>query len=315
MALGAETFIPEVIHAGIEKNLDGKFVLVEGCNREYEGDIKKKGDQVKVRTVGNITAHEMTRDYPEEEGSVVRHRPIEDAEELDGAYLILPIDTIFYTNTKVDAIDELTTDVNLADATAKRMAVALAGKSDKLIGIKAEGATYSYKNNGADWALTPNNIIDMILGAKTELFNKNIPEEAELELCIDYNVLAVIVKAGLLTLTNNVSEYKNGNYGKILGVNLKVSNNLFVHEATEAVGTAGQDGYVAATTKYTTCFLRVKNHAMAYAKQVGKVIHYRVDNDELDADFLKSYILCGAKIMFQDEIVRIPVASTSLAVS
>lgn len=305
MATAASVFVPEVIHAGIEKNLDGKFVLVDGCNREYEGDIKQKGDTVKVRTVGDITAYELARSADRTE--------IEDAEELDGAYLILTIDTIFYTNTKIDSIDELATDVNLMDATSKRMAVALAGKADKKIGAIMEGATNSFKNSGSDWALKPSNIVDMILGAKTELYNKNVPEESDLELCIDYNGLAVLQKAGIITLTDNVSEYKNGDYGKILGVNIKVSNNLFHHAATEASGTQGQEGYVAATTAYTTYALRVKNHAVAFANQVTKTIHYRKDDKELDADFLKSYMLCGAKIMFQDEIVRIPVASTSLS--
>lgn len=288
----AVEFIPEVIHAGIEKNLNAKWVFVDGCNRSYEGDIKRKGDTVKIRTVGRITAHSLAR-------SAAR-TSIEAAEELEGDMLTLPIDQILYTNCKVDSIDELATDVSLVNATSDEMATALADGHDQYVAALVDTATNSVTDDlNASWSLTPNNITDMLLKARTALKKKNIPDSAVLEFIGTPEIEACLIKAGILTKTRNDEMYANGNVGKTLGINIKVSNNVF-HNST---------------SNYDACCLRVRDKAMAFAQQVSKVIRYREDGDELDADFLKSYSLFGAKVLFNDYMVKIPVASVTLDVT
>ena len=290
----AVAFIPEVIAAGIEKKLNPKWVWVDGCNRSYEGEIKRKGDTVKIRTVGKISAHTLARSAD--------RTSIAEAEELEGDMLTLPIDQILYTNCKVDSIDELATDVSLMDATTDEMATALADGHDKYVAALADTATNAVLD-GSDspWELNPSNIMDMLLEAKTALKKKNVPDGAALEFIGTPEIEACAIKAGIITKTSNDDMYKNGVVGKTLGITIKTSNNVY-HNSTN-------------DNNYDACCLRVRDKAMAFAQQISKVIKYRKDASELDADFVKSYSLFGAKVLFNDYMVKIPVTSVSLAVT
>lgn len=287
MAEAAKTlFIPEVVAAGIEKRLDAEWKLVALCNRKYEGDIKNQGDTVKIRTVGRITAHELAR-------SEVRTQ-IADAEELTGDMLTLPINQIAYTNTKVDSIDELATDVSLMDATTKEMAIALAQYHDTYVANLVKGLTdekYVLKNGTSNWSVTKSNAVDFVMAGVTALREANVPESSPLALVISPKVYAELVKAGIVDKTDNTAIYTNGFMGKVLGVDLVMSNNL----ATDEAGV-------------TYAFIAVKDKAIAFAQQISKVIHYRDDSKELDADFIKSYSLFGAKILFPDYMRVLPIA-------
>lgn len=283
-------FIPEVIAAGIEKQLPTKWVFVDGCNRNYEGIIKKKGDTVQIRTVGKITAHRITR-------SADRSH-IAPAEELEGDMLTLPIDQITYTNSKVDSIDELATDVSLMDATTSEMADALAGDHDSYVAELVDTAKNAVTDGGNNWFINPKNVVDMLLEAKNALKRKNVPDSAVLEFIGPTEIETVLTKAGILIKTANDELYKNGNIGKVLGVNIKVSNNVYQN----------LNG-----TSYYACCLRVRDKAMAFAEQISKVKTYRIDDEELDADFIKSYSLFGSKVLFNDYMVKIPVAGVSLS--
>lgn len=292
MATAAATFIPEVVAAGIEKALKPAWVLVDGCNRSYEGAIKNQGDTVKIRTVGSVTAHSLARS--------ASRSSIEAAEEIEGSFLTLPIDQILYTNAKVDSIDELTTDVSLMNATTKEMADALADGHDTYVAgliysAYTDDSTIGVLNSGSNWALTSSNILDMVLKAKELLFTNNVKRNAALELIINPAIEALLTKTGVLQMTSNNDIYENGKIGKVLGVDVKVSNNLYTDDSSVVY-----------------CCLRVKDKAMAFAQQVSKVIHYRDDSNELDADFIKSYSLFGAKVLFTDEIAVLPVASVTL---
>lgn len=312
MATAATKFVPEVIAAGIEKNLEPNWVWVDGCNKSYEGSIKRQGDSVKIRTVGKITAHLIAR--------TDKRGALEAAEEIDGEMLILKIDQIAYTNTFVDSIDELATDVSLMDATTKEMASAIANKHDTYVAALVEGTHAGEGDNSGKtmfdmdhlftggiastqeasgqtaWALTKDNIDTMLLKAKAELKKRNIPDSMPLELIVTPDIEALLVKKAIIEKSNNVNDYVNGKVGTTLGVTIKVSNNV----------------YNNSSKKYDACCLRVRDKAMAFAQQISKVIHYRMDDEKLDMDFIKSYSLFGAKVLFPDYAICIPVATVTL---
>jgi hypothetical protein len=47
-------FIPTVWSENLLSQMDKKYIAVSNCNRDFEGDIKARGDRVKVCGVGAI---------------------------------------------------------------------------------------------------------------------------------------------------------------------------------------------------------------------------------------------------------------------
>ena len=56
-----ENFIPTVWNEAIQRELEGTYVFVEDCNRQFEGDVKKQGDSVRILGVGKPTIRTLAR--------------------------------------------------------------------------------------------------------------------------------------------------------------------------------------------------------------------------------------------------------------
>lgn len=54
---GVDNFIPEVWSARLLKAFDTNLVYAANVNRDYEGDIKDKGDTVRINSIGEVTIH------------------------------------------------------------------------------------------------------------------------------------------------------------------------------------------------------------------------------------------------------------------
>ena len=68
-----QNFIPEVWSEAIDRELEKALVFAEGCNRQYDGDVKKMGDTVRILGVGRPTIvttqnREITLAEPEKIG-------------------------------------------------------------------------------------------------------------------------------------------------------------------------------------------------------------------------------------------------------
>ena len=50
-----QNFIPDVWSTAINRELERSLVYAEGCNRQYEGEVKKMGDTVRILGVGKPT--------------------------------------------------------------------------------------------------------------------------------------------------------------------------------------------------------------------------------------------------------------------
>ena len=53
--MSVRQFVPTIWSAKLFQELDKAHVLVNRCNRDYEGEISAFGDQVKINAVGDIT--------------------------------------------------------------------------------------------------------------------------------------------------------------------------------------------------------------------------------------------------------------------
>jgi ABC-type transporter lipoprotein component MlaA len=61
MMMGYSNFVPEVWSKEIGKIFDKQTVMASLVNTRFEGEIKKAGDTVYVRTFGNVTVNDYTR--------------------------------------------------------------------------------------------------------------------------------------------------------------------------------------------------------------------------------------------------------------
>ena len=328
MEAAATKFIPEVYAEGVEHDLQEQWVAVALCNRKYEGKIKKQGSSVTIRTAGRITAHSLTRDTKREK--------LIGAEEIMGDTITFPVDQIRYTIVGVDNIDEIATDVSLMNMSTKETARALAEAHDSYVNSVAYRESDKLVAESSALALTPKNISKYILDAKKALYKKNVSRNAKLTWVVDPDIEAVLVQANIITKTNNVEDYKNGYIGKVLGVDVVVSNNLYSNAVydTEAINGLdgqplmvgeGEDATPVTRTKIEKGVKKVQtpatlvgtymlagNDSLAFAEIVSKVKHFREDGDYLDMDFIKTYTLFDAKVIFPERIVGIPVASATL---
>lgn len=282
-----ETFLANVWSKKIKEQLQPSYVWVDGCNREYEGEIKNKGDKVRIKTIATVSAHRISR---KDASSALAA-----ADKLDGAELSLDIDQITYAVVKCDNIDELQADVKLWDKSTKKLAEAIACDHDKFMASKmADCQNMISDGNNAYWSLTPNKVLNLILLLKQKLIKNNIPATAPLELIVPPEVATLLIKMKILTDTDNTDVLANGGIGKVLGLVTKQSNTCYTDSSS-----------------YTYGCLRVKDDAMAFAQQINKTIAFRDDKNELDADYVKTYSVFGGKILFQDEIVGFKVNVSS----
>ena len=61
MMMGYANFIPEIWSQEINKIFDKQTVMAGLVNTRFQGEIKKAGDVVYVRTYGNVSVNDYTR--------------------------------------------------------------------------------------------------------------------------------------------------------------------------------------------------------------------------------------------------------------
>ena len=93
--MAISNFISTVWSESLLSALDGKYIGVANCNREFEGDIKNRGDRVKICGVGPVTVFNYTKNTDFSSG----------AEALSDSEKTLVIDQAKAFNFMIDDID------------------------------------------------------------------------------------------------------------------------------------------------------------------------------------------------------------------
>lgn len=94
--MSLDNFIPQVWSARLLENLNKNHVFVNLCNRNYEGEIKGYGDQVKINSIGRVTI-----------GDYSKNTDITAPETLTDAQRILLINQGKYFNFQIDDVDRV----------------------------------------------------------------------------------------------------------------------------------------------------------------------------------------------------------------
>lgn len=227
------TFIPEIWSGKLVEHFYDATVLGAISNTAYEGEIKKFGDTVNIRTTPTLTI----RDYNKGDSLTL--------ENPESPKIQLIIDKGEYFAAVEDDVDQIQTDVNMMDMWSKdaseRMKIKIDSRvlTDMLTGIHADnkgetaGAISGNINLGITGAskaigLTKTNVIDHIINMGLVLDEANAPESDRF-LIIPAAMAALIKKSDLKDASitgDDTSPMRNGRLGMIDRFTLYTSHNL-----------------------------------------------------------------------------------------
>lgn len=130
--MSLDNFIPQLWAGAILKNLNDAHVYAQGFNRDYEGEIKQKGDSVRINSIGRVTI----KDYS-------KNTNIDAPETLEDSQMVLQIDQAKYFNFAIDAVDKAQSSVSLMSAFAADASWGLADAADTYLAesLAANAAT------------------------------------------------------------------------------------------------------------------------------------------------------------------------------
>jgi len=231
-------FIPELWAGKLIENFYDATVLAQIANTDYEGEIKRFGDTVNIRTTPTITL----RDYVKGQSLVVE-RP-------DSPKVQLVIDKGDYFNCVEDDIDRIQSDIKLMDqwtkdaseqmkikidqrvltdilpdvASTNRGATAGAQSSSFNLGVAGTPVTLSKDGAGGT---TP--VIDFIVDMGTVLDEANVPESGRY-IVLPAKVCGLIKKSELKDASlsgDGTSIVRNGRLGMIDRFTVYMSHNLY----------------------------------------------------------------------------------------
>jgi hypothetical protein len=226
-------FIPEIWSGKLIENFYDASVLTAISNTNYEGEIKKFGDKVNIRTTPTINI----RTYVKGQTLIV--------ENPDSPKLTLDIDKGDYFACVEDDIDKTQTDIKLMDAWSKDASEQMKLVIDRRVlaampaGVAAanKGATagrvsaaFNLGTNGTPRAVTKTDVLEYIVDFGTVLDEANVPESDRF-MVIPARFAGLIKKGDLKDASlsgDTTSVIRNGRIGMIDRFTLYVSHNLSV---------------------------------------------------------------------------------------
>ncbi len=266
-------FIPTVWSENLYQALDKQYIAVANCNREFEGDIREKGNVVKICGIGDISVSDYLKGSnmtaPEALSDTVRELHINQAK---------------YFNFQIDDIDRTQATPQLMALAMKNAASALANAADRYV--------YNlYDQAGLTKDITIDNgdeVINHLIDARTHLMEKNVSDPKDIIIEVSPAVASLIMKAKINLASDNTDTLENGCIGNVGGCKVFVSNNIVQEE--------DEDGMIH------NCIVRTKR-AIAFAEQLSEIEAYRPELRFADA--VKGLHLYGAKVVYPEEMVTL----------
>ena len=268
-------FVPTIWSETLYHELQKNFVAVNHCNRDFEGEIKKKGSVVNICGIADITLKTYTK-----------NSDITSPETLSDSATQLVIDQAKFFNFQIDDINRAQCSPKLMEAAMQRAAEVIANDADRHIFslYKSAGKTITNAKDGEE------TLFDSILAAREYLYENNVGDGIELFLEVSPKVAARILKDKIAIPSTSEETIASGYLGSIFGCKIYVCNNV-------TVTTSGEN-------PVHNCYLRTKR-AITFADQISEVEAYRPEKRFADA--VKGLHLYGAKVVYPKEFVCIGV--------
>lgn len=270
----AANFIPEVWSKKIMKIFDKITVMTKLVNRDYEGEIKQAGDTVHVRSFGDITIRNYTREQTLTLDTLTD--PMSD----------LTIDQEKYFYFQVDDVDKAQSNIDIMNGYNKRAAMAIRNVIDQ--NLHAQYANVDSGNvigsSSAPITLTKDNIYGYIVDMGKLMDDDNVPSD-DRHLVIDPTRKALLLKSTEFLRATDMGDkvVENGKVGKVGGFTVHCSTNL---------NSASSNRPILALTK----------DLISYANQVSKVKH--VQPSEKFTEGVKGLYVWGSKIFTNSSITQ-----------
>lgn len=161
-----DNFIPEVWSQKLQKNFDASVTFKALCNTDYEGEIKKAGDTIKIRRFGTITIVDYT-------GAAITPSTLDD-----------PMISVAVTRARaflfaVDDVDAAQSDLNIMAGYTERAGVAMGQDADTYVhAVMKAGADASNYIGTSGAPITPaaGTIYGYLVDMGTKLDQNNIPD-------------------------------------------------------------------------------------------------------------------------------------------
>lgn len=267
-----QNFIPTVWAEAINRDLERAHVFVADTNRQYEGDVKQKGDSVRILGVGKPTITTQT-------GKKIT---LNGAEDVADQSITLNINQVAYFNYKVDDIDKRQAVGGLMEALSKETSEGLADVMDKFVAnmsLAKEAVVF----NSAATAITKDNILTTIDDMLVKLLENDVKRSSKITLTLPPKMAMILKQAYVDLDTDNSKKLENGVIGKYNGILIKESNNC----ATDTSG---------------NYMVQLKtDRAIAFVNPMTHIEPYRPENGFSDA--VKGFILYDGIIARPKELI------------
>ena len=281
--MSVANFKPTIWSAELFQELDKSHVVVNLCNKDYEGEIKDYGDQVKINEVGAITIS----NYAPNVTSIT-------PQQLTAAQTILEINQAKYFAFYIDDVDQAQTKPKLMGEAMRKSAYALADTADQYVAGFYTNAGSSVDSTGV--LLTGANALDVLADAARHLDHNTVPAQGRWLIIPPWFHQRLIRAEVMQTQGSIVADgtYRNGLVGRAYGFDIFTSNNL---TTGVSAGTAQSHYGMAGTAR-----------AMSFAEQIVKLDAYRPENSFSDA--VKGLHVYGAKVVDPNALVQISLSAT-----
>lgn len=280
--MSIKNFIPTIWSTKILQHMRDNLVYAGLVNRDYEGEITRRGSSVEVSMPGEVTIKDMpSRTY----GGAKAIREIDAPEGMEVQKVTLLIDQEKYFNFGVDDVDKVQMNLDLMNSYTESASYGFQSTIEKYVaGMMAKEAKLVLGSDDQPVALTSENIYKELIKMKVGLDKANVPPvgrfvvlppEAEGLLLEDNKFVYV-------GTSSSEDSLKNGKVFKACGFGIAISNNVPVNDNKYKI---------IATYKGSTTFAQQLLETKAYSPEKGF------------GDALKGLVVFGAKVVRPDKIV------------
>ena len=270
--MAISSFIPTLWAGGILRELERNQTWTQAgvVNRDYEGEIRQKGDSVKINMLGDVSIFDYTGTLPA-------------AEELTDDEMTLLIDQAKSFNFKIDDIDKAQSSENLMPEAGRKAARGLNEVSGQFVANLALGADPQNTLGSAASPITTidkNNVFEFLTEMKKRMDDAGVPADGRWLQAPGW-LEAIILNAKIISDVSAAQYIQNGNVGRVAGFN--IISAPYVPTATD--GTAGDSDVIVAG----------HGIAMSFAEQIVKTVAY--SPQESFSDALKGLHVYGGKLI------------------
>lgn len=275
--MSIQSFIPTIWSARLLMHLNKAHMAKTFFNTDYEGEIKDKGNTVKINKIGAVTISKYTANVdmatPERVNTVAQDLVIDQAESY---------------NWQIDDVDSAQANTTLMDSAMERSAYGLADEMDKYLFKQLATGTpigNTIGSAGSPILVTASNVYSIIVQLRTILSNSNVPKQNR-NLALPPEMVGLILQDDRFTNTGGAfaeSTLQSGMVSRGVGFNIYEINNL--------PETGGVYEIIA-------------NHNLSatVAQQFVKTEAYRIE--KRFADGVKGLNVYGAKVVLPEAVAK-----------